>query len=76
MLPVAFAAQYIVAKGLNSKPRACARDLLLLYTVANATRSICYTLLFIPAYDILYRPSCVSSYLSVLYSVLLWYSTQ
>jgi hypothetical protein len=50
---VAFATQYIVAKGLNNKPRACARDLLLLYTVANATGSICYTLLFIPA--IVYR---------------------
>jgi hypothetical protein len=42
MLPVAlaFATQYIVAKGLNSKSRACVRDLLLLSTVANATRSI------------------------------------
>jgi hypothetical protein len=46
---VAFATQYIVAKGLNIKPRACAWDLLLLYTVANATGSICHTLLFIPA---------------------------
>jgi hypothetical protein len=44
---VAFATQYIVAKGLNSKPLACVRDFLLLYNVyyivANATGSICYS---------------------------------